>query len=293
MISHNQKHEELLEAIKPYQMQIEQQIREVVQQLGAESQLRDACEYALLNGGKRFRPALVLMIADALGRGEQAAGAAVAIEIFHSASLIADDLPCMDNDDFRREKPAVHKKFGEATALLVSYALISAGYELVAKNARTLAEPERGLLAVQAVSHNTGLRGATGGQYLDIHPPKLNESVVREIIHMKTVSLFEIAFTFGWLFGGGELDLLETCQKAAGHFGMAFQIADDIGDVDQDAHNGRKVNFAAILGTEKAVEMFHVELSKYYQGIIALGLEKSHLPLLGKFLENKIHSLFN
>ncbi len=268
-------------------------MREVVQDLGPESQLRNACEYALLNGGKRFRPALVMMVAEALGGGEQAVPAAMAIEVFHSASLVADDLPCMDNDDYRREKPSVHKKFGETTALLVSYALISAGYELIAKSSRNLNDAERGLLAVQTASRNTGLRGAAGGQYLDIHPPVLNEKVLREIIHLKTVSLFEIAFSFGWLFGGGDLDLLDTCKKTAWHFGMAFQIADDLGDVEQDAHNGRKVNYASFLGTEKAVEMFHVELSQFYKGIIALGLEGSPLPQLGKYLEHRIQLLLN
>lgn len=288
MISLNQTHEELLASLKPHQAFINEKMKEVIQRLGPPSQLRDACEYALLNGGKRFRPALVLMIADALGLNKYALPAALSIEFFHAASLVADDLPCMDDDDYRRHKPSVHKKFGEATALLVSYALISSGYELMTSSAKDMNDFERGMLAVQVVSRNTGLSGATAGQYLDIYPPALNEEAIRGIIRMKTVSLFEIAFSLGWLFGGGDLELLETCQKAACHFGMAFQVADDLGDVDQDIRNGRKVNYASFLGTEKAVDLFHVELSKYYQGLIALGLEKSCLPLLGKYLENRV-----
>src|ERR1700722_633886 len=103
--------------LKPYQQQIEQKLQESIEQLGAKSKLRDACEYALLNGGKRFRPILVIMIANALGKKFDVTSAALAVEFFHTASLIADDLPCMDDDDERRSKPTLHKVYGEGTAL--------------------------------------------------------------------------------------------------------------------------------------------------------------------------------
>src|SRR5271156_3490863 len=98
----------------PYQQQIVKCIQDNMAALGPRNKLRDACEYALMNGGKRMRPAIVLMMAKALGYGADVSQAALCIEYFHTASLVADDLPCMDDDDIRRNKPSIHKKYGEA-----------------------------------------------------------------------------------------------------------------------------------------------------------------------------------
>lgn len=258
--------------LAPYQIEIESKLHETISILGRKTRLRDACEYALLNGGKRFRPFLVLLIAKALNSAIDVSQAALAVEFFHTASLVADDLPCMDDDDTRRDKPAVHKVYDEATALLVSYALIAAGYELLAKNAETLRLSSAAyrtnsdricVLALENSTYNTGLLGATGGQFLDINPPDLKVDTLKEIIRMKTVSLFEISFVLGWLYGGGDLDKLELVKKAAYNFGMAFQIADDFGDVEQDARNGRLVNLVAVSGREKAFLMFEAELNEF------------------------------
>jgi len=257
--------------LEDYQSLIHEQIQEVIPKLGPPSRLRDACEYALLTGGKRFRPALVLLIADSLGK-QNVLPAALAIEVFHTASLIADDLPCMDNDRFRREKPTVHVQFDEATALLASYALIAAGYQLLAENAAEVGDPQRGLLAVQVTSQNTGLMGAAGGQYDDIFPSNLSVQEVTETIYKKTVTLFEIAFFYGWVFGGGDLDLLPLVKKASNHFGLAFQIADDLGDCEQDKANGRDVNMGNLFGLERAREMFHVELYACQSCLDELGM---------------------
>ena len=261
--------------IGSYRSQLELLIKENIPALGPKTQLRDACEYALLNGGKRFRPALVLMIAKALGSKIDASQAALAIEYFHTASLIADDLPCMDDDDFRREKPSTHKIFGEGSALLASYALISAGYGCIVKNSQIL--PTNGdqvcRLALENATENTGLLGATGGQFLDLFPPDLSIETLREIIHKKTVSLFEISFIFGWLFGGGDLHRLDEVKKAASHFGMAFQIADDLTDVAQDIKNQRKVNFALVFGPENALDAFRIEKEAFLNTIETLNIK--------------------
>ena len=108
-----------------YRDKIEQEIAKSIVAFGEKTKLRDACEYALTNGGKRFRPLIVLLIAEALGHGMNVYPSALSVEFFHTASLIADDLPCMDNDDERREKPSLHKVYGESIALLASYALIT------------------------------------------------------------------------------------------------------------------------------------------------------------------------
>lgn len=264
----------------PYQKQIQQWIFSDIPLLGPKTALRDACEYVLLNGGKRFRPALVMMIAKALGYGADVSKLALAVEYFHTASLVADDLPCMDNDDERRQKPTVHKVFGESTALLVSYGLISAGYERIALGAKSLKEQNHPhskssdllcLLAIENASFNTGLLGATGGQFLDINPASTTQEALCDIIHKKTGTLFEISFVFGWLFGGGDIEKLPLVKKGAAHFGMAFQIADDIQDLSEDVANNR-LNLAAFLGKQKAVNLLKEEINSFAETLHGLKL---------------------
>src|SRR5579863_9558332 len=119
---------------------IEQEIAKSIICFGEKTKLRDACEYALTNGGKRFRPLIVLFVGEALGCGLNVYEAALSVEFFHTASLIADDLPCMDNDDERRDKPSLHKVYGETIALLASYALITAAFEKIHSNAIVMRE---------------------------------------------------------------------------------------------------------------------------------------------------------
>lgn len=277
--------------LKPYQELIEEKLKGAIPQLGPQSLLRDACEYALLNGGKRFRPALVLMIAKAIGLNADVSGAAIAVEYFHTASLIADDLPCMDDDSERRSKPSLHKAYGETIALLATYALISAGYANLVKNGEHLKGTSHpyadntdrlSSIAVENVSYNTGLFGATGGQFLDLSPPDLTLPSVREILNKKTVTLFEISFVLGWTYGGGPLELIPALKKAATHFGMAFQIADDISDMIQDSEHNHPLNIANICGRDQALMMFHEEMDEFQKIIKDLPLDTRELAALVK-----------
>src|SRR5579864_1711145 len=117
-----------------YKTKIESALEKEMAQMGEPSRLLQACQYALFSGGKRLRPILVLMVARALGNGLDAMPVALSVEFFHTASLIADDLPCMDNDDERRGRPSLHRAFEESVALLASYTLIASGYEGIYKN---------------------------------------------------------------------------------------------------------------------------------------------------------------
>lgn len=283
--------------LAPYKAQIEEKISHAIRELGPTSPLRDSCEYALSTGGKRFRPALVLMIANALGHQADVSDAALGVEFFHTASLVADDLPCMDNDDERRNQPTVHKKFGESTALLTTYALIAAGYESLAKNAHKIKHSalpfahqadQLGVMALENATYNTGILGATGGQFLDLYPPELTLENVIETIHKKTVTLFEVSFVLGWLFGGGEMRYLAHIKKAAKHFGLAFQFADDIGDMEQDKANGRLINLANVYGYERAKRMFHEEIQEFNQALQVLNIESSDIQALVELLKSQI-----
>lgn len=221
-----------------YETRVEQGLRRSIEEMGEKNRLRDACEYALMSGGKRLRPILVLMIAEALGHNLDVLPVALGVEFFHTASLIADDLPCMDNDDFRRNRPSVHREFDESIALLASYTLIAAGYgaiyqnqKLMQKNSSFGARSEHvAVLCLESATRCAGLQGATNGQFLDLYPPDASLETLRKIIAQKTGTLFEIAFVFGWLFGGGDVSRIDLVRKAANHLGMAFQIRDDLQD---------------------------------------------------------------
>lgn len=274
---------------------IEDDILLEIKEMSKKNELRDAIEYSLLNGGKRFRPIIVLLIAQCIGKNFDATKAAISCEFFHTASLIADDLPCMDDEKLRRCKPTLHLRFSEAIAVLASYSLISAGYELIYKNSQSLLSklPQEKCdrictIAIEAVSKYAGVNGATGGQYLDLYSRDDSIEAITEIIHKKTISLFEIAFILGWLFGGGELEKLDLVKKASFHFGMAFQVADDLKDFDEDLKNNKTINIAIALGKETAKNKFLSEIKNLKDTLNQLDLNKDPFKLIVDKLEKLV-----
>lgn len=261
--------EDIYRILSPYQKIIDRALASHVWPAGS---LGEAIRYALSNGGKRFRPAIVLMISRALN-ARDSLDAALSIEYFHTASLIADDLPCMDDDDERRGKPSLHRVFGEGVSLLASYTLISEGYASIARSSD---DPVLVKLALECASFNTLL--ATEGQHLDLFPPDDSEKNIREALRKKTVSLFEIAFVFGWIFGGGAVEKVSAVKQAAHHFGMAFQIADDIADLKQDKNHG--VNLAVKVGADKASEILKQEMKSCLDKLRELNLGDSEVAQL-------------
>ncbi len=287
-------HSSFEDTLKYYKDCFDKKVRDSIHLLSSKNSLRDACEYALTNGGKRFRPSIVLMIAKTFNTQIDVWDAALAVEYFHTSSLIADDLPCMDNDDFRRNMPSLHKKYGENVALLASYALIGAGYESILKNGELLKSEkihppqlcdQISIEALKIVAHNTCIDGAPGGQYLDVFPPKvMNRKVLEEILYKKTVTLFEIAFVFGWLFGGGDIAKLANVKKAAYHFGLVFQIVDDFCDLQQDLQKVSCANFPVILGNESAIEILQQELNLFNKVTVELGIHSQEMSSLIYYL---------
>lgn len=283
---------------KTYQTQINDALLQTVLEMGPQTLLRDACEYSLMSEGKRIRPLIVLMVADALNFKMNVMPAALSVELFHTASLIADDLPCMDNDDVRRSRASLHKKFGESTAILTSYALIAAGYREIYKNGQAMKKHDRcagqasdtALFCIDLASQAAGIQGAVSGQFLDLFPPDQAKETIEKIIYQKTVTLFEIAFVFGWFFGGGDPSRLKELQSVAYHFGMAFQIADDVSDDVQDLKGLKETNISALLGKEEATSLFHQEMILLEQNLKELGLwtdafQTLYLNLLDKALK--------
>lgn len=266
-------------AIDLYRAQIETALCRFIEEMGEKNTLRDACEYALLNGGKRLRPTLVLVVANALGFGGAVMPAALSVEFFHTASLIADDLPCMDNDDLRRDRPSLHKVFGENIAILTSYALIAEGYGGISRNSKNC--PKSAVICLEAATRCAGINGATNGQFLDLFPPDSRLETIKQIIYQKTVTLFEISFIFGWIFGGGNPERLDEVKHCAYHLGMAFQIADDLLDVSQDS----RINLAVNLGKEKALRLFDEEMKAFISSIKKLGLWNSQFSEIASWIQ--------
>ena len=216
-----------------YKHQVEQYLKDQFLECQTEPQkeLFEAMQYSLLAGGKRLRAALVLEFCRVSGGNyEKALPFAAAIEMIHAYSLIHDDLPCMDNDDFRRGKPTNHKVYGEAMAILAGDGLLTDAFRIAAT--ADLPAPDV-VEVIQILSECAGSLGMVGGQVLDIQSEKriLNEQEVLDIQSRKTGALIRAACAMGAIAGGAsEAQFDAACQYAAG-LGLAFQIRDDMLDV--------------------------------------------------------------
>mgnify|MGYP003301853707 CR=1 FL=1 len=194
--------------------------------------LFEAVEYSLLAGGKRLRPIFALDFCRMCGGDWQtAAPFAAAIEMIHTYSLIHDDLPCMDNDDFRRGRPTNHKVFGEGMAVLAGDALLTDAFMLAAS--AKLPNPADMATAIALMAEGAGSLGMVGGQVLDImsEERELNEQEVLDIQSRKTGKLISIACCLGVLAAGGSEEQFDAAARFAAGLGLAFQIRDDMLDI--------------------------------------------------------------
>lgn len=203
---------------------------------GVPPRLRAAMRYTLFNAGKRLRPMLVLEVCKALGGAlRDALPAACAVEYIHTYSLIHDDLPAMDDDDFRRGKPACHRKFGVATAILAGDALQAAAFGALAR------VPDAGPM-IAALAEGSGAAGMVGGQELDL----ARRADIDEIHEKKTAALFSAAAKLGAL--AARSPRADALARYGLRLGLAFQAVDDILDAKE---RGRR-NYAAMNGVERA-----------------------------------------
>ena len=211
----------------------------LLKELGAETalvpRLAESMEYSLMAGGKRLRPILVMAAADAVGaRGTDYVQAACGIEMIHTYSLIHDDLPAMDNDDYRRGKLTNHKVFGEALAILAGDALLTQAFEVIL---RQQGVPAQVLLEVlREMSIAAGPNGMVGGQVIDMlsEGKRISMEELRKMHMGKTGALFRAAIRSGAILGGASEAQLAALTTYADCFGLAFQITDDILDVVGD-----------------------------------------------------------
>ena len=200
--------------------------------------IHEAMRYSVFAGGKRLRPILVIAGAEAAGgTAEDVLPTACAIELIHTYSLIHDDLPAMDDDDFRRGRPTSHKVFGEAIAILAGDALLTLAFRLLAENfagQRRALDPGRLRAVLIEVAEAVGTFGMIGGQVVDIQSEgKLVNAETLEYIHTrKTAALIRASLRVGALLAGAPEQVLEAISTAGARLGLAFQIVDDILDVE-------------------------------------------------------------
>lgn len=197
-----------------------------------DDKLRASMAYSLMAGGKRLRPILLMAAADAVGAdGTKFITAACALEMIHTYSLIHDDLPAMDNDDYRRGKLTNHKAYDEGTAILAGDALLTLAFSVILRQQDVPAE--RLLRIVDEISRSAGAEGMVGGQMLDLEAENRRISMEElQRVHMgKTGALFRAALRSGAILAGASEQQLAALTAYADHFGLAFQITDDILDV--------------------------------------------------------------
>ena len=229
--------QQLKSQLKEYADYIDTYLDEQCLHHGSEPQqeLFSSMRYSLLAGGKRLRPVFVFEFCRLCGGNwREAAPFAAAVEMIHTYSLIHDDLPCMDNDDFRRGKPTNHKVYGEAMAVLAGDALLTEAFGSIAK-ANCSAESR--IRAVEVLSECSGALGMVGGQVLDIQSEQrqCTKQEVLDIQSRKTGALIRAACILGVIAGDGTPEQIGAAAEFATHLGLAFQIRDDILDVIGDA----------------------------------------------------------
>jgi geranylgeranyl diphosphate synthase type II len=250
-----------------------------------------AVRYSVFNGGKRIRPILCLAAAEAVG-GDlgQAIPVACALELIHSYSLIHDDLPAMDDDDFRRGKPTCHKVFGENIAILAGDALLTEAFVLLSHMEKVRLSAERRLAVIQEIAQAAGIHGMVGGQALDVLSVKFvsDENTLHEIHRRKTGALIVAAVKSGAIIFNVRKDKIQALAEYGINLGLAFQIADDILNVEGDrelmgketgsdaAHN--KLTYTSLLGSDLAKE----KLAKYIDAAVASlsGFDERARPLI-------------
>jgi geranylgeranyl diphosphate synthase, type II len=220
-----QEHKQLLES----------ELRNLVQKLKAPPIIKEAMHYSLDAGGKRIRPLLVFATLAAFGKDPKIGLLpASAIEMIHTYSLIHDDLPSMDNDDFRRGKPTNHKVFGDAIAILAGDALLTFSFEVIGRIPNEHASSETKLRLVTEMAKAAGSEGMVGGQVADMEGEGKTLTIEElEYIHIhKTGRLLRFSVIAGALLGGANQEQLESLSSFAHHLGLAFQIQDDILDLE-------------------------------------------------------------
>lgn len=269
---------------------------------GCPAKLQEAIRYSLLAPGKRLRPMLVLMAAEACGGSVEAAmPAACAVEMIHAYSLIHDDLPAMDDADLRRGQPTSHKMFGEAMAVLAGDAMLTMAFEVLAKEIKP---PDVAAACCAALAEAAGPRQLVGGQADDVAgqgPHSLGPGAglveLESIHHRKTGALIRASLRLGAMVSGAAPAALGALDRYGQRLGLAFQITDDLLDVQsdeastgktagQDADQG-KLTFPSLLGVEESRQRAEHLIGEACEALAPLGEPAAWLVQLAQFVAGR------
>ena len=288
---------------------LEQKLQEVGEQLtkkieeilpeanqAMEQKLFEAMRYSTLSHGKRLRPFLTVISSQLFGVSlESSLQTAAAIEFIHSYSLIHDDLPAIDNDDFRRGQPSSHKKFGEATAILAGDALLTFAFEVLADEG-THRDATVRIELVEAVSKAAGFAGMVGGQVIDILAAnqKLDFNEIVRLQRMKTGALFAISCEAGAILGRAPRNLRNALKAYANNLGLAFQITVDLLDAEGTREetgknvgkdkNAGKATLVSCLGIEQAREHSRMLATQAIEHLGVFGEQANLLKVLAQYV---------
>lgn len=253
--------------------------------LGLQSSVADAMDYSLEAGGKRIRPVLVLAFCHMCGGDyRKAAAPAAAIEMIHTFSLIHDDLPCMDNDDFRRGKPSCHKKFGEACAVLAGDALAIRPFQVIAESELN---DSMKIKLIAELACSSGAEGMIGGQIIDMENEQrstVNGENLRMMYALKTGRLIKTSCVMGCIAAEASDEQVKNAEEYAHCLGLAFQIIDDILDVTGDeAALGKPIGSDAKENKTTFVTLYGIENAREE----AVKLTDKAMKILGRFDNNE------
>jgi farnesyl diphosphate synthase len=300
--------------IRPLDPHFEQRLNEVADRItvaldqlippasGPEATLMRAMRHGALSKGKRLRPFITIEVGRMFGAQEKALlRAAAAVECMHAYSLIHDDLPCMDDDDYRRGQPTVHKQFDEATAVLAGDALQALAFEIMA-SPETHRDALMRVKLIERMAISSGARGMVGGQMIDMNPVSENDEPLQVLTRMqklKTGALITLAGEVGALLGGALENERQAIAGYTNDLGLAFQIVDDLLDVEGDPEIlgkatakdrlAGKVNFVSLLGIEGARDRVRYLAAQAKQHLASFGTRASSLLHTVDFVLNRRH----
>ncbi len=264
-----------------------------------ETELIEAMRYAVLDGGKRIRPFLTVSSADLFNvETERSLRVAAAIEMVHCYSLVHDDLPAMDDDELRRGQPTCHVKYGEATAILAGDALLTRAFEVLADD-KTHPDPHVRSDLVMALSKAAGPAGMVGGQMLDLiaEESDLNMPEITRLQRMKTGMLIAVSCEAGAILGKATQGASHALHAYAHDLGLAFQIADDLLDVEGDENTvgkrtgkdeeAGKATFVSLLGAERAREQAQMLVAQACEHLDLFGEKADSLKNMARFVVDR------
>ncbi|MGM0964166.1 polyprenyl synthetase family protein [Bacillus pumilus] len=281
---------------------IEDYLFTYVQELTIPEDLKSSMLYSLKAGGKRLRPVLVLALLNAYGKNEEdGIPVGCAVEMIHTYSLIHDDLPCMDDDDLRRGKPTNHKVYGEATAVLAGDALLTESFRLITSQLSSSVSADKKLRIVDELVKSAGALGMVGGQFDDMEAEQKQVSLAElESIHArKTGKLLTFSVAAGAMLAGASDDDIEKLREFSYHIGIAFQIRDDILDLEGSEEKiGKRVGsdtanekstYPSLLTLSGAKEKLHEHISRAKEIVSNLQLEQQLLHDLCDLIASRDH----